>query len=82
MFDYHTAHARLVVDLGYSSLLRGITNTFVLNSMAILAIGLDLPESFMDLLRARSVDLGQSVEVFRERVSSTIVSERMRRNRT
>jgi len=50
--------------------------------MAILAIGLDLPESFMDLLRARSVDLGQSVEVFRERVSSTIVSERMRRNRT
>jgi hypothetical protein len=80
IFDSYNVHASIIVDLGYSSLLRGVTDTYLLNSMAILAIGLNLPDSLMDLLRTRSVELGQDIDTFHDRVTSALVAERMRRN--
>ena len=82
LFDYYSYHAEILASHGYVSLIQSVHNTSVLNSMAVLTLGLNIPKAIMDLLRSRSVVLGQDLDSFHAKLVSTIQTELCRQTLT
>lgn len=82
LFDYYSYHAEILASHGYASLIQSVHDTSVLNSMAVLTLGLNIPEAIMDLLRSRSVALGQDLDSFHAKTVSAIQAELRRQTLT
>lgn len=75
IFDYYTSHAEILASFGYASLIQSISDISVLNSLAVLSIGLHIPDTIMDLLCNRSVELGQDLDSFYSRAVTAVQTE-------
>lgn len=82
LFDYYSYHADILASYGYASLIQSVKDTSVLNSMAVLTTGLDIPEAVMGLLRSRSIALGQDLDSFHTKTVSAIQAEIRRQTPT
>ena len=76
LFDQKLQHSHDLVTQGYTCLLNRISDHSLLNSLTFIAIGLDIPEIIMALIRARSIVLGIDFDRLYTTASSRITARR------